>query len=61
MGKVWIVGLLLVTAVAVACGGNKAPLVPDGPEMNVPEAGVDDPASSASASPSVTPPAAPAK
>ena len=39
---------------AVACGESKPPLVPDGPEMNLPDAG-DLPATSASAAPGAAP------
>lgn len=58
MRKVVLVVLLVGVAVVSACGGKKEPMVPDGPEMNVPEAGIDDPA--ASATPSATPATAPA-
>ena len=60
--KLVLVGLLVGGAVVSACGGPKEPMVPDGPEMNVPEAGIDDPAASAtpSATPA-TPPTPPAK
>lgn len=46
---------IAMVAFAAACGGKKEPMVPDGPEMNVPEGGVDDPAPSASAAPSAAP------
>lgn len=47
-----ILGLALLGA--VACGESKPPLVPDGPEMNLPDAG-DLPATSASAAPGTAP------
>ena len=47
-----ILGVVLLSA--VACGESKPPLVPDGPEMNMPDAG-DLPPTSASAAPSRAP------
>jgi hypothetical protein len=47
-----ILGIVLLSA--VACGESKPPLVPDGPEMNMPDAG-DLPPTSASAAPSAAP------
>ena len=62
MRKLVFVALLGWVAVVSACGGKKEPMVPDGPEMNVPEAGIDDPAASAAPSTTAaTPPTAPAK
>ncbi len=62
MRKLVLVGLIVWGSVVGACGGKKEPMVPDGPEMNVPDAGLDDPAASAtpSAAPA-TPPAPTAK
>ena len=49
-----ILGIVLLCA--AGCGDNKPPpLVPDGPEMNLPDAG-DPPATSASGAPSAAPP-----
>lgn len=58
--NVFVVAVLVGAGVLAACGGKKEPLVPDGPDMTLPEAGVDDPAASASGAP-VTAPTAPAK
>ncbi len=54
-----VVAVLVGAGVLAACGGKKEPMVPDGPDMTLPEAGADDPAASASGAPA-TPPA-PAK
>jgi hypothetical protein len=55
-----LVALVMAAAVAAACGGKKEPLLPDGPDMTLPEGGADDPAASASAAPAAAP-TAPAK
>lgn len=47
-----VLGLVLLGV--VACGEDKPPLVPDGPEMNLPD-GSDPPTTTASAAPSAAP------